>query len=115
MVPGRTSDDELREVTRPIVCSVGFSRTETVCVWSAKTLTPLCATGSYVAFSTEMVYESGASDRNTKCPFASVVVVTACEGLLADTLAPAMGVPLALSSVTLPLSVPVVPASAHVT
>jgi len=59
------------------------------------------------------VYVSGANDRNTKCPFASVVVVVFCDGADAVTVALATGAP-DVESTTLPLNPPVVPASAHV-
>jgi hypothetical protein len=42
-----------------------------------------------------------------------VVVVATCEALLATTFAPAIGAPLSMDR-TVPLSPPVVPASAHV-
>src|SRR5579863_429513 len=72
---------------------------------------PLDASGSYPERAIESVYVSGASERKTKRPLASVLVVATCDGLLAVTVASAIGVPAALSS-TVPARLPVVPAAA---
>jgi hypothetical protein len=60
---------------------------------------------------TVTVYVSGASARKAKCPEPSLMTLAVCEGLATVTEAPAIGW-CDEASVTVPLSVPVVPASA---
>ncbi len=58
-------------------------------LWSACTVTPLIAAESYaVVPATLSVYVSGVSDTNENRPDASVVVLDACDGLVALTRAP---------------------------
>jgi hypothetical protein len=75
---------------------------------------PETLAGVNPSLSTDIVYVSGASVRNAKCPEPSVFVVADCDGDVAVTEASATGLPLDVS-VTVPLTAPVVPASAHVT
>ena len=98
------------DVTRAMVESSFCIDIVSVCVESAKTVTPASLAGEYPFFCTETVYESGASDTKMKCPEASVFVVADCEAEDAVTVESASGVCVS-ESTTMPVSPPVVPAS----
>ena len=76
-------------------------------------MTPASENDSKPVFSTEIVYESGASDKKPKWPLASVVVVAVCDGLEAVTFALPIGVFVGFST-TVPVIDPVVPARTKV-
>src|SRR5579862_20843 len=74
---------------------------------------PGTAPASYPAFSARTVYVSGESEMNRNSPAESLVVVAACCGDTAVTVAPAIGAPV-VESTTRPRSEPVFEARAGI-
>ena len=111
VVPGLTTSIDERVLTVAMVLGAVTNANRKLCTWSAITDTPSVVEGTKPDFETAIVYVSGASESSQNRPDESVVTVAVCDGLVAETLAPAIGAP-PRAATTVPLMAPVVPAMA---